>query len=129
LRLRQREVIIMKMILISVLTFVLSVVFGNVAGAEIAKEGTFSGTEVYSGTYKVMPLEKVTYVITFEHTGVLTSDTGEGPFHNMSVHCVGFHYYEKEIAKSQWVTWFIWTQMVTKCSLSLRSLNTLAQLK
>ncbi|MCK4788476.1 MAG: hypothetical protein KAV87_32345 [Desulfobacteraceae bacterium] len=88
-----------KIIVASVLTFIFLVAFGPLADAQMAKQGTFSGTAVYSGTYKVMPLEKDTYVVTFEHTGVLTSDTGKGPLHNMSVHCVGFHYYEKGIAK------------------------------
>lgn len=88
-----------KVIVTSVLTFIFLVAFWPFADAEMAKEGTVSGTSVYGGTYNVMPLEKDTYVVTFEHTGVLTDDTGEGPLHNMSVHCVGFHYYEKNIAK------------------------------
>ena len=90
----------MKRIIVAlILVAVVLVTLVPVANAEMAKEGTGSTTAIYSGTYKVMPLEKDTSVVTFEHTGVLTNDTGEGPLHNMSVHCVGFHYYEKGIAK------------------------------
>ncbi|NIS60346.1 MAG: hypothetical protein GTO13_06515, partial [Proteobacteria bacterium] len=44
----------------SILALVLLVTFVPFASAEMAKEGTFSGTAVYSGTYKVMLLEKGT---------------------------------------------------------------------
>lgn len=63
-----------KVIVTSVLTFIFLVAFWPFADAEMAKEGTVSGTSVYGGTYNVMPLEKDTYVVTFEHTGVLTDD-------------------------------------------------------
>ena len=88
-----------RIIVASILALVLLVAFVPFASAQMAKEGAYSGHTVFSGTGKVVVLEKGTYVITFEHTGVLTSDSGEGPFHNMSVHCVGFHYIEKGIEK------------------------------
>lgn len=65
--------IIVALILVSFLLVTLV----PVANAEMAKEGTGSTTAIYSGTYKVMPLEKDTSVVTFEHTGVLTNDTGK----------------------------------------------------
>lgn len=68
-----------KVIVTSVLTFIFLVAFWPFADAEMAKEGTVSGTSVYGGTYNVMPLEKDTYVVTFEHTGVLTDDCNVSP--------------------------------------------------
>jgi len=94
-----------RIIVASILALGLLVAFVPFASAEMAKEGTYSGSTFFSGTATLMLLEKGTSVIAFETTGVLTSDSGEGPFHNMSVHCVGFHYIEKGIEKRTIAYW------------------------
>ncbi len=67
---------------------------GTVVGAEMAKEGTLSGTVTYAGTHKIIPLDKEHFVITYENFGVRVSDSKKGPFHGMSTHNVGVMYFE-----------------------------------
>jgi hypothetical protein len=88
-----------KIIVASLLAIVLSVAFGAVANAEMAKEGTGSSTSMYSGTFKIIPLDKDHYVITYQNKGVSVSDTGKGPFHNMSLYNVGTIYFEKGVGR------------------------------
>jgi hypothetical protein len=88
-----------RIILTSILVLAVTVAFVPFSGAEMAKEGTGSTTNAYSATFKVVPLEKDRLVMTYEALGVLTSDTGKGPFHNMSTHNVGIIYFEKGVGK------------------------------
>ena len=89
-----------KIIVASLLALALSVAFGAVANAEMAKEGTGSSTAMYSGTFEVIPLDKDHHVITYEFKGVSVSDTGKGPFHNMSLYAVGTMYFEKGVGRA-----------------------------
>ena len=59
------------------------------AQAQIPKEGTLSYTLAYSGTYKDIAIGQERRVRTYELFGVSISDTGDGPLHNSSLHCVG----------------------------------------
>lgn len=86
-------------IMASVLTFVLLGTFGLVANAQMAKEGTGSTTTMYSGTPKHIPIDKDHFVIIYQTEGVTVSDTGKGPFHNMSHRNVGIIYFEKGVGK------------------------------
>jgi hypothetical protein len=88
-----------KIIVASLLALVLSVAFGAVANAEMAKEGTGSGTCMNSGTFEMIPLDKEHVVVTYESKGVCVSDTGKGPFHNMSLYNVGTMYFEKGVGR------------------------------
>ena len=88
-----------KMILALAISFIVSAVFTPVIYAEMAKEGTGSATSMYSGTVKVIPLDKDHIVITYQNKGVSVSDTGKGPFHNMSLYNVGVLYFEKGVGK------------------------------
>jgi hypothetical protein len=97
----------MKKMIIAVLgTFFLSVAFGLVAYAQMAKEGTFAGTNSYAGTYKVTALDKDRLVISYEFTGTQVEDSGQGPLHGMSTHNTGIQYIEKGVGKTRaYMTW------------------------
>jgi hypothetical protein len=97
----------MKKIIIAVVgTFFLSVVFGQVANAQMAKEGTFAGTNSYAGTHKVIPLDKDRLVMFYENTGVQVEDSEQGPLHGMSTHNTGFIYFQKGVGKTMaYMTW------------------------
>ncbi len=77
--------------IISALIFVLFIALAATVEAQIPKEGTISLTAVYAGTYKSVGLGPERYYMTYEHTGVLMSDTGEGILHNATIHCLGGH--------------------------------------
>jgi len=89
LRLRQREVMMMKMIIISVLTFVLSVAFGTVAGAEMAKDGEGSYVSGQSGTLKVLPMEKERLQMNYDTMGVVVEAPADSPLYNATFHALG----------------------------------------
>jgi hypothetical protein len=95
----RKEAIMRKIIVASLLAMVFSVAFGAVANAEMAKEGTSSGTCMYSDPFEMIPLDKDHTVVTYENKGVCVSDTGKGPFHNMSLYNVGTMYFEKGVGR------------------------------
>jgi len=78
-----------KIILASVLSLALLVVFGLDAKAQSAKKGTYSATEYHSGTFKVLVMGEERLHMTYEHMGVIINDAGKGFAHNSSVHCLG----------------------------------------
>jgi hypothetical protein len=88
-----------RIIMVSILTLVMLVVFSLVAYGEMAKEGTLSGTVTYAGTHKVIALDKKNFVYTYESRGVRVSDSGEGPFHGMSTHNVGVVCFENGVGR------------------------------
>ena len=89
-----------RVIVASILSFVLLFAFGLVAYGEMAKEGTDSGTNIYTATPTMASLDKDRYAIAFELLGVYLSDTGGGPFHNMSTHSVGVIYFDKGVGET-----------------------------
>jgi hypothetical protein len=78
-----------KIVLVLTLGIIFSAAFGPEARAQIPKEGTYSVTDSFSGTYKALRMGQERIQITYEVMGVALSDTGEGPFHNMSWRCIG----------------------------------------
>lgn len=86
-----------KAFIILILTLFLLVTAGNVFCEEMAKEGSESGNGFASGTWKAVALEEGTYFVTWEQNGVGLSDSGEGPFHNMSSNCAGINLWEKGV--------------------------------
>jgi hypothetical protein len=88
-----------KCIFIFALSLILSISFGWNAIAQIPKEGTFSGTNTYSGTFKVFPIDKERFIMYYENTGVRVDDTGGGPFHKVATHNVGIQYFEKGVGR------------------------------
>ena len=75
----------------SVVILVLFVAFAATVEAQIPKEGTTSITAIFAGTWKAVGMGQERYQMTYEHTGAMTSDTGEGIFHNATFHCIGSH--------------------------------------
>ena len=88
-----------RIILAAILVIAFLLAFGPISNAEMAKEGTISGTVTYAGTYKTIPLDKENYVIAYENFGVRVSDSKEGPFHGMSIHNIGIMYYENGVGR------------------------------
>jgi hypothetical protein len=93
-----------------ILTLALSIIFfiglGLDAIAQMPKEGTFSGTVTYAGTYRVIPIDKERYILTYENTGVRVEDSGTGPFHQVATHNIGVMYYEKGVGVLRgYITW------------------------
>jgi hypothetical protein len=88
-----------KVIVASIIAFVLLSAFGLVAYGEMAKEGKLSGTVTYAGTHKFYPLDKERVVMVYENMGVRVSDSRKGPFHGMSTRNVGIMYFEEGVGK------------------------------
>lgn len=88
-----------KIILASVLSLALLVAFGSGAVAEMAKEGTDSGTAIYSGSIKVLAMGKERLEMTYELMGVYLSDTGQGLLHNASYRVLGKNHVVKGMYK------------------------------
>ncbi len=90
----------MKRIIIA-LTLVLGslVAFVPISISEMAKEGTDFSTYHYGCTRTRAPIDENRVVVTYESHGVMISDSGGGPFHNMSTHNLGVIYLEKEAGK------------------------------
>ena len=83
------------------LVIVFFIAFIQIAYAEMEKEGSFSGTNFYSGSHKISPLDKEHFVLSFENFGVNVSDSGAEPFHGMSTHNVGVIYFENGVGKAR----------------------------
>jgi hypothetical protein len=68
---------------------VLVVVFGPVANAQMAKEGTYAGMVFFSGTFKTIAMEKERVQMSYEVTGISRGQDEKSPFHNATIHCLG----------------------------------------
>ncbi len=88
-----------KLIFVSALALAVLVALVPISNAEMAKEGTDSSTNNYTGTYTVVPLDKERYVLTYETSGINISDTGKGPFHYMGTRNIGVIYLDKGVGK------------------------------
>ena len=78
-----------KAVLALVLTIALLAAFGPEVKAQIPKEGTGTGTCVYSGTFKALPMGQERVQMTYESFGVIIADTSNDLLHNASLHCLG----------------------------------------
>jgi hypothetical protein len=82
---------------IHILLFLIA--FGSIVDAEMAKQGTVSGGGMWGGTHTMIQIDEDHLVVPYENTGVWISDTGEGPFNNLSTRNLGILYYEKGIGR------------------------------
>jgi hypothetical protein len=81
----------MKRIIVAlIVAFMFTPVFVSISKAQLAKEGTGSGTNIYTARLTVAPLDKERYAATYECLGVNISGPGEGPFHDMSTLAANF---------------------------------------
>ncbi len=95
-----------KCLLILVLSLVFSIGLRLDAIAQMPDEGTFSGTLIYSGTYRTIPIDKERMILTYENTGVRIEDSKAGPFHQVSTHNIGVMYFEKGVGVLRgYLTW------------------------
>lgn len=88
-----------RIILASILVIAFLLAFVPISKAEMAKEGSLSGTVTYAGSHKVIPLDKERFVLTYENFGVRVSDNKESPLHGMSTHNVGVMYFENGVGR------------------------------
>jgi hypothetical protein len=88
-----------KFIFILALSLIFTVSFGWNAIAQMPKEGTIAGTNIYAGTHRAIPIDKERLIMTYENTGVRIEDSGGGPFHKVATHNVGIMYFEKGVGR------------------------------
>ena len=81
-----------RLVIIAVTNLVMAITWGGDVLAQGAKELQFSGTHYYGSTPKVFKLDQDQMIIQFETSGVRVNDSGEGLFHEASVHIAGILY-------------------------------------
>ena len=87
----------MKHFTIAILASLIVVItLGGEGFTQSSKELKFSGTHYYGHTPKVFKLDQDQMIIQFETLGVRVNDSGDGPFHEASVHIVGVLYRGKD---------------------------------
>jgi hypothetical protein len=86
-----------KGILISLFIISFSIGFEWNAIAQMPKEGTMWGTNIYKGTQKVFPFDKDCTVVLYENSGEILDDSTGGPFHKLATHNVGVIHNNKGI--------------------------------
>ena len=88
-----------RIVLVSVLASAFLVTFMSISNAEMAKEGTHTGTVFYAGKHKTIPLDEVRFVLTYKNFGVSVTDSKEAPFHGMSTYNMGVLYFENGVGR------------------------------
>jgi hypothetical protein len=82
--------------IIALTSLVIAITWGGEGFAQSSKELNFSGTHYYGHTPKVYKLDEDQMIIQFETLGVRVNDSGDGPFHEASVHIAGVMFRGKE---------------------------------
>lgn len=72
-----------------ILTLLILVIAGPVVAEEMAREGTSSGRNYWTGTFTALPMGKELAQMNYEGYSVAVSDDGKGIFHNATAHVVG----------------------------------------
>lgn len=78
-----------RMILSFILTLFLLVSFVPVTKADMAMEGSGNYKGVYSMTFKVLPMEKVRFQMTYEAVGLVVDAPADSPFYNAAFYVLG----------------------------------------
>ena len=71
------------------ISFTFTFVIGTVGYAEMAKEGTSTSTQAFSGTYKIIAMEQERIHMIYELFGPTISDLDTDPLHNSTFRCLG----------------------------------------
>lgn len=87
-----------KAIVASISVLVVSLGLCLLANAEMAKEGTGSGTLTWSGTMKILPMGTERLEMHYDVTG---SYAGEGPLNESSFHCLGALHAIKDVYENE----------------------------
>jgi hypothetical protein len=75
---------------------VILLVFAGEAFGQQTKEMRITGTHYYGHTPKVIKVDQNRVIIQFETLGVRVNGSGDGPFHEASVHIIGVLYKGKD---------------------------------
>jgi hypothetical protein len=78
-----------KIIVALLLGLALTFTFGPVAMAQMAKEGSHSGMVFFSGTFKMIAMERERVQMNYEATGISKGDDENSPLYNATNHCLG----------------------------------------
>jgi hypothetical protein len=95
----KRRCMMKRIIPATILVVAFLLAFVPISKAEMAKEGSASGTVTYTGSHQIIPLDKERFVIKYENFGVRVSDDKESPLHGMSTHNIGVMYFENGIGR------------------------------
>src|SRR5438445_8755184 len=85
----------------SLIAAVLVLMLAATTEAQMAKEGDLSGTHSMSGTFKATKIGEDFLLVTGESMGLLVSDSGAGPFNDLSGRCVSQVLYVKGVGRNQ----------------------------
>jgi hypothetical protein len=85
----------------SLIAMMLILTLATGSEAQVAKEGDVSGTQSVSGTFKAAKIGDDFFLATGENMGVLVSDSGAGPFSDLSGRCVAQVLYVKGVGRDQ----------------------------
>ena len=85
----------------SLIATVLVLMLAASAEAQMAKEGNLSGTHSFSGTFKATKIGEDFLLVTSENMGLIVSDSGAGPFNDLSGRCVSQVLYVKGVGRNQ----------------------------
>ena len=78
-----------RILMILSISFTFTFVIGTVGYAEMAKEGTSTSTQAFSGTYKIIAMEQERIHMIYELFGPTISDLDTDPLHNSTFRCLG----------------------------------------
>lgn len=78
-----------RILMVLLITFTFAFVIGTVVYAEMAKEGTSTGTMAFSGTFKIIAMEQERVQMNYEMYGLTISDIDTDPLHNSTFRCLG----------------------------------------
>ena len=78
-----------RMIIAFILAFILAIVFGTVANAQIAKEGSCTGMVFFTGTFKMIAMEKERVQMNYEAIGISRGEDEKSPLYNATNQCLG----------------------------------------
>lgn len=78
-----------RIILISILAFMFTLVLVRISNGQMAKEGSGTGKTFYSIHYTMLPMGEEVVQVNYECFGVSQGETEDNIFHNASVHVVG----------------------------------------
>src|SRR5438094_5136682 len=85
----------------SLIAAVLVLMLAASAEAQMAKEGDLSGTHSMSGTFKATKIGDDFLLVTSESMGFIVSDSGAGPFNDLSGRCVSQVLYVKGVGRNR----------------------------
>ena len=78
-----------KALMTFILTLCLLATTGTILGEELAKEGSTTGKNYFSGTFTVIAMGEERLQMNYDGTGTIVNDAGKGFIHLASTHVLG----------------------------------------